>query len=406
MSLWYSGVMVLHRLLVGGLVTAHLLGAPALRAATDVPAPTPGPATPATTTGPTTEPTTGPTTEPATTTTPATEPPPPAPAPPAGPTRHSRVVGNATVDLVLIPGPGGDATAMATAAFDELARVDALFSPDNAALSALVHDAGGPPWSIEPEVFAVLVEVVRVAKLSRGAFDPTAAAFAELWSDAATTDGDRRIVPAAAVLKSRKAVVGVDQLVLDPVKRTARLKTKGARLDISTVARGYALDRARGLLIERGATGFVLAVGGDVVTHGQKEGGPWVVGVQDPRAQGPFMTIAQSAALGGAVMTAVDTDGAFFVDGVRQHRLLDPKTGEPARQNRSVAVLGGDALTAKCLARAIFVLSPKEGLALATRHKGVEVVVVDGKNTVHLSPGLKKLGTTGAVHQRPPTDSP
>lgn len=391
--------MLVYGVLVGGLLALNTPApaAPAVPASTaaETGSPTTDTAPPTTDTAPTT---------PAEVTAPDVV---VAPAPPAGPSRHSRQVGPATVDLVLVGPAVVDPAALAAAAFDEIARVGAVFAPDGPTLAGIVAGAGGPPLAIEPEVFAVLVEAARVAKLSKGAFDPTVAALDDLWSDAATTDGDRRLLPAPAIVKARRAVVGVDQLVLDPVRRTARLKTKGARLDVSAAARGYGLDRARGLLIERGATGFVLAVAGDVVVHGTKEGGaPWIVGVQDPRAAGPFMTVASSTALGGAVMTAVDTDGAFFVDGVRQHRLLDPRSGEPARRSRSVAVFGGDALTAKCLARAIFALGAKEGLALAARHKGVEVVVVDDKNAVHLSPGLKKRGTTGAVHQRPPTDAP
>lgn len=332
---------------------------------------------------------------------------PPAPTPDAkAPTRHSRLIGTAVVDLVLVAPPAVDREAAAAAAFDEILRVERLFASAGPGITALVDGAGGPAQAVEPELFAVLVEVARVAKLSKGTFDPTAAAFDELWSDAATTDGERRVLPSPALLKARRAVVGVEQLQLDVVKRTVRLKTKGARLDVAAVARGYALDRARGALIERGATGFILSSAGDVVFHGEKDGGPWIVGLQDPRATGPFLTIAGSSALGGAVMTAVDTDGAFFVDDVRQHRLLDPRSGEPARKARSVTVLGGDALTAKCLARAIFVLGAKDGLALAGRHKGVEVVVVDQKNVVHLSPGLKKLAATGGLHRRPPTDAP
>jgi thiamine biosynthesis lipoprotein len=322
------------------------------------------------------------------------------------PTRHSRLIGSAVVDLVMVAPPSVDREAAANAAFDEILRVERLSASAGPAIAALVDNAGGPARTIEPEVFAVLVEVARVAKLSKGAFDPSAAAYDELWSEAATTNGDRRILPSPTLLKARRAVVGPDQLQLDAVKRTARLKTRGARLDVAAVARGYALDRARGALIERGVSGFVLSSAGDVVFHGEKDAGPWIVGLQDPRATGPFLTLAGSSALGGAVMTAVDTDGAFFVDDVRQHRLLDPRSGEPARKARSVAVVGGDALTAKCLARAIFVLGAKDGLALAARHKGVEVVVVDSKNVVHLSPGLKKLATSGGLHQRPPTDAP
>jgi thiamine biosynthesis lipoprotein len=333
---------------------------------------------------------------------------------PAIPTHHRRVIGSLSVELVLLAPAGVDREAAAAAAFDELERVDRVFASDGPALSSLIRGAGGPALAVEPEVFAVLVEVMRVAKLAKGAYDPSAAAYDEVWANVAlpavSVDGSSlpppSAVPTAVALKARRALVGIDQLQLDAIKRTARLKSRGARLDVAAVARGYGLDRARGVLIERGATGFVLSSAGDVVFFGEKATGPWVVGVSDPRATEPFLTVVGSSALGGAVMTAVDTDGAFFLDDVRHHRLLDPRSGEPARSARTVAVFGGDALTAKCLARAIFVLGPKGGLALAARHKGVEVVVVDEKNSVHLSPGLKKLTQTGALRYRPPTDAP
>ncbi len=333
-----------------------------------------------------------------------------APAPVAS--RRTRTIGGTVVDLIVLveaTAPADVAAAHAAAAFAELARVDALFAVDGPHIGAINVSAGNDAVSVDPEVFAVLVEVQRLARLSRGAFDPSVAAYASLW-----TDAER---PAPAVLKARRATVGLNQLVLDPVRRTARLLTGGARIDVAAVARGYGLDRARGILIERGVKAFVLSGNGDLVVHGNKggsgddAGAPWMVGVQDPRATGPFMTIAlDPAALGGAVMTAADTDvvvlPATAVDGPRRHRHLDPKTGEPARLVRSVTVLDADALTAACLARAIFVMGPKEGLALAARLKGPEVVIVDASNRVTTSAGLKTLAKSGALKQRQPTDGP
>ena len=46
----------------------------------------------------------------------------------------------------------------------------------------------------------------------------------------------------------------------------------------------------------------------------------------------------------------------------------------------------------------------KDGLALAARLKGPQVVVVDAKNKVWTSAGLKALAKKGGLHQRPPTD--
>lgn len=316
--------------------------------------------------------------------------------------RHGRLVGDVMVDLILMLDADANAEVSAghaDAAFAELARVQAAFDPDGPGIGAINRSAGGEAVLMDPEVFAVLVEIDRIARLSRGAFDPTAAAYASLW-----TDGD---VPAAVTLKARRAVVGLSQLVLDPVRRTARLVSRGARIDVAAVARGYGLDRARGILIERGVKAFVLSGNGDLVVHGDKAGAPWMVGVQDPRAAGPFLTIALNPlVLGGAVMTAADTDGAIVVDGQRRHRQLDPKTGLPARLVRSATVLDSDALTAACLARAIFVMGPREGLDLAARLKGPEGVVVGADNRVSLSPGLKKLQASGGLKQRQPTDGP
>jgi thiamine biosynthesis lipoprotein len=307
--------------------------------------------------------------------------------------RHGHLVGDVMVDLILMLDADASAEVSAghaDAAFAELARVQAAFDPDGPGIGAINRSAGGEAVLMDPEVFAVLVEIDRIARLSRGAFDPTAAAYASLW-----TDGD---VPAAVTLKARRAVVGLSQLVLDPVRRTARLISRGARIDVAAVARGYGLDRARGILIERGVKAFVLSGNG---------GAPWMVGVQDPRAAGPFLTIALNPlVLGGAVMTAADTDGASVVDGKRRHRLLDPKTGLPARVVRSATVLDSDALTAACLARAIFVMGPRDGLDLAARLKGPEVVVVGADNRVMMSPGLKKLQASGGLKQRQPTDGP
>jgi thiamine biosynthesis lipoprotein len=337
---------------------------------------------------------------------------PPRPVDPTIPTQHRRVIGDVGVELVLVAPASVDRDAAAAAAFDELERVERVFASTSPVITDLVRGAGGPARTVEPEVFAVLVEVMRIAKLSKGAFDPSVAAYDAAWTSARAVDSPpasedaRAALPTPAALKARRGLVGIDQLQLDAVKRTARLKHKGAQLDVAAVARGYALDRARGVLIERGATGFVLSSAGDVVFFGEKATGPWVVGVSDPRSTEPFLTVTASASLGGAVMTAVDTDGAFVVGGRRHHRLLDPRSGEPARAARSVTVFGGDALTAKCLARAVFVLGPSAGLALAAKHKGVEVVVVDAANAVHFSKGLKKLAHAGVLRHRPPTDAP
>ena len=323
--------------------------------------------------------------------------------------RKARAFDDAVVDVLVMAGTA-DGEAHADAALDEVARVITLFDaqrPDGP-LARLHERAGKDALVVDPEVFAVLVELQRIAKLSKGAFDVTAAAYDEAWLFGVDEPGNPpREPPPKIEIDRLRQLVSVDDLVLDPVGRTARLKKAGARVDVGDVIKGYALDRARAVLLGRGAADFVLSSGGDVVVSGKKGGRPWMVGVQDPRAPGPFLALpVDVTALGGAVMSSSDNESFFMASGVRYHSILDPRTGRPSTRSRSVTVLHDDALVAEALSRAVFVLGDKEGLKLIERLPGANAVVVTADNRVVLSKGLQKLAKAHALQQRPPTDGP
>jgi thiamine biosynthesis lipoprotein len=324
--------------------------------------------------------------------------------------RKSRAFDDVTVD-VLVFAPAADGDAWADAALDEVSRVLALFDArsDGSPLARLNAQAGKEALVIDPEVFEVLTALQRVSHLSKGAYDVTAAAYDDAWAFAPEGAGKEaaKEPPQKVEIDRLRQLVSVDDLVLDPVARTARLKKAGARVDLKAVIKAWALDRARAVLLGRGAVDFVLSCGGDVVVNGQKGDRPWMVGVQDPRAPGPFLALPVVVKeLGGAVMTSSDNDSFFLVGGTRYHSILDPRTGLPSTRSRSVTVLHDDALVAEALSRAVFVLGAKEGLRLIERLPGANAIVVTADNRVALSKGLQKLAKAQALQQRPPTDGP
>ena len=335
---------------------------------------------------------------------------PPAAADDAGPelriVRRSRPLFGAVVEALAAARSDEAARAAAghlDAAFAEMARVEALLD-ESSPSSSIAALNGGTKTTLDPETYAVLDEAVRVAKLSKGAFDPTAAAYGDLWTfDAAAADGgtaadDRRAAPSKEQLAGRRGLVGWQDVVLDGAARTAQLRRAGARLSLAPVAKAYALDRAAAILAQRGVEDFLLTAGGDLVVRGKKGDKPWMIGVQDPRAPDHFAALPARA---GAVATVGDYERFFFAGGARLHDVLDPKTGLPAAKVRSVTVSGPEAVAAEAIARAAFVMGPKDGVALVERLKGVEAVMVTSDNRVLLTSGLK-----GAVQYRPPTDAP
>ncbi len=349
-------------------------------------------------------------------------PPPQSPAPAATPpaadggsriVRRSRPLYGTVVEIVAwgaIPDARGAAgrnagAAAFDAAFDEIARVDAALDEGDprSAVARINAGAGHETVVVDPEVFFVLSELQRLAKLTKGAFDVTAAVYDEAWHfeggghPGADDESAGRPVPDKVVIDKARKLVGYDDLVLDPAARTARLSTAGARLGVHDVARGYALERAAAVLEEHGLHDFIVSAAGDLVVRGDKGGRPWMVGVQDPRASGHFAAFPTGA---GAVMTTADDEQFFFDGGVRYHNVIDPRTGRPATKCRSVTIVAKDALTSEALSRAVFVLGARDGMVLVDR-LGDDTVIVTSDNKVVVSRGLRDV-----IQQRPPTDGP
>jgi thiamine biosynthesis lipoprotein len=323
--------------------------------------------------------------------------------------RRQRAVGPFIVDVLVWGRGDADVAQAIDGAFDEGTRVVSLLSTErpDAPLARVNAAAGQDAVVVGTEVFDVLLALRRIAQLSRGAYDLTAVVYDDAWQFPPSPAAAASPLPSRADLARRRRLVSADALTLDPVLGTARLGPEGARVDVGAVWKGYVLERMRTALVARGIADFVLSSGGDVVVGGRRGERPWRVGVQDPRGPDPFLALpVDPSTLGGAVMTVSDNENYFIVGGTRYHSVLDPRTGLPSTRCRSVTVLHADGLVAKALARAIFVLGEKDGLALLARVPGAQAVIVTGDNRVALSRGLALMAASQALQQRPPTDGP
>ncbi|MFV2090286.1 MAG: FAD:protein FMN transferase, partial [Pseudomonadales bacterium] len=129
-----------------------------------------------------------------------------------------------------------------------------------------------------------------------------------------------------------------------------------------------------------------VAAGGDRRIIGGRRGEPWTVGIQDPRNDDVM------AALLPLVDTAVSTSGdyeRFFVeDGVRYHHIIDPRTGDSARDSWSVTILGKEATFTDALSTSVFVLGPEKGLELINSLPGVDAIIIDASGKLLYSADL------------------
>ncbi len=273
------------------------------------------------------------------------------------------------------------------AATAEIARVESLMTTwrDSELFQVNAH-AGLKPVAVSDETLLVIDAALRTSRISQGTFDITFETLHGLWK----FDEDLEPVPPkAADLKKRMSAVGYKHIVVDPVKKTVFLDNPMTRVSLGGIAKGYAVDRAATILREVGLTSFYVQAGGDLYAEGLKPNGePWSAGIRDPRG-----SASQYFALipleNRAFSTAGDYERSYVVGGKRYHHILDPRTGYPATACRSVTVWAKTALQADEIDDAVFILGPKQGLALVESIDDVGAVIVDSKNEVWISKRLQ-----------------
>jgi len=228
------------------------------------------------------------------------------------------------------------------------------------------------------------VEVLRAAREAHaatdGAFDVTCRPLVELWRRAAK----RGRAPDDAELTAAREASGWQWIELTDngaVKRRATVK-----VDLGGIAKGYAVDRAAGVLCDAGADGGMVEVGGDLVCFGRPVADEkWSVDVKDPFGGGKLGTLRITE---GAVCTSGNYARPIEIAGVRHSHILDPRTGRPVDAVASVTVWAPDAQAADVWATALTVLGPA---GLDRLPAGVEAMIVTGTEPdgrVHRTPGF------------------
>jgi FAD:protein FMN transferase len=292
-------------------------------------------------------------------------------------------------------------------AWAEIKRLDALMTTwlDTSDVSRINAAAGTQEAvSVSPETFEVLEQSLWVARASKGAFDITVGAFKGLWKFDEDNDGT---LPRRSDVLERLSYVDYTGLLLDPGKHTARLKRRGQSITLGGIAKGLIVDRAVAKLREAGLVDFLVQAGGDLYAAGKHGDRDWKVGIQDPRAptdqdRSSDTSFALISLSNSAFNTSGDYERFVLKAGKRYHHILDPRTGYPVEHTRSVTVLAPTSFLADTLDTAIFVLGAEKGMQLAATVPGVEVVIVDAHNQVHVSPGLRgRLNITRAPTDRP-----
>lgn len=222
------------------------------------------------------------------------------------------------------------------------------------------NNAAPGTWHAMPADFIAVLRCARsAAELSGGAYDPTAGALVDLWGFGPHGHPRRPDAPAIAAARETS---GWTRLKLDDARV---FQPGGLRLDFSSIAKGFAVDKISAHLVALGVPDHLVEIGGELVGQGIKpDGSPWWVALEQPRSGEARETIVALHNL--SIATSGDSERSFEHDGRCFSHTIDPRSGYPVSDLvASVTVLHRHCMWADALSTALLVLGPEAGFALA-----------------------------------------
>ena len=227
-----------------------------------------------------------------------------------------------------------------------------------------------------PELWTVLQTSRQVWQQSAGAFDPTVGPLVDLWGFGPQMTNDR--IPSDDEIAKALASIGYQYLVLNSDEQTIS-KALPLRLDLSAVAKGYAVDQVADLLEMLALPDYLVEVGGEMRVSGlNPKGQPWRIAIETPDAMGQVDNII--ALERAAIATSGDYRNYFEKDGKRYSHSIDPRTGRPIEHRlASVTVVADRCIDADAWATAFLVMGDEAALEIANQQSIAVYMLVKAK---------------------------
>ncbi len=262
----------------------------------------------------------------------------------------------------------------------ELELINRLMSTyDPASELSRFNQFSGAGWfSVSRQTLEVVAQARSISEITGGAFDVTVGPLVNLWGFG--PDPEPTAPPSPEAMAGARARVGYSLVGLREDPPALRKGRADIYVDLSAIAKGYAVDRLAALLERSGISNYLVDIGGEIRTAGRNgEGEAWRLAVEYPQPgrRTPFRVLRLESA---AVATSGNYRNFFELGGVRYAHTIDPRTGWPVSHALlAVTVVADNTMTADAWATALMVLGPEDGLALAEREK-VAALLLSSEN--------------------------
>jgi thiamine biosynthesis lipoprotein len=284
----------------------------------------------------------------------------------------------AECSVLVVDGPLG----LAKFAECEVARCESHWSRfrEDSELRNLNARAGSGFVSLTRDTFAVIERAVELWYATNGWFDPTVLdALIAAGYDATFEQIRRRRIFARP--RPPEATAGCAGIELDRTRQAVRLP-RNVHLDLGGVGKGFAADLVAERVVDRGARGVCVELGGDIRVLGEApDGDAWAIEVEDPFDE--RRVLLSSMLDDDAIVTSTRLFRRWCTAEGEAHHLIDPTTGESARTGvAAVITRARDAAGAEAVAKAALVAGFDRGAQIVSRTGSESWFVMDDRRVV------------------------
>jgi FAD:protein FMN transferase len=266
-----------------------------------------------------------------------------------------------------------------TEAFDEIKKIESELSVyrDDSEVARLNRDKiiKFPSGDLKNNIERSLL----YSNLSNGAFDITVQPILDLFK---RSFSEKNAAPSAEMIGRELKKVDYKRISINDREI---MIGDDQKITLGGIAKGYAVEKAVGVLKRHNITMALVNAGGNMRAIGGKPDGAWNIALEDPRNSDNYITVIQLN--NNAVSTSGDYE-RYYDDNLKYHHIINPKTGYSATELISATIVTDNAFDADALSTAVFVLGEEKGMKLIESLPGVEGLIITKEKKVLKSSGF------------------
>ena len=257
----------------------------------------------------------------------------------------------------------------------KLNHLNSIFSTynDSTELSK-INLSKSKKFKLSNDLNFVLNKALYYSRLSDGLYDPTVFPLVDLWGF-----GPKRINSKPKENRVNELLNNVSYKLISLDNKELLLSNSNIHIDLSSIAKGYAVDTISKLLLNKGFSNFMVEIGGEVRCNGKNNQNEWIIAIINPKDKNNLIKTNVSNL---SIATSGNYNNYSIYGGVRYSHIINPKTGWPINNNIiSASVIADNCIDADAIATLLMLLPYEEGIELINNMNNVESLLFIDKDS-------------------------